>query len=112
MQKPPESPTTARELDFDDEPLDTPASPLRRAVTPKKNTPTALVVEDVAPPKPPRPADPVQQAENTLKEAFPTIDAAVVRAVLRASGGNVEPAFNALLGKRKATILRSGAKCL
>lgn len=39
------------------------------------------------------------QAENTLKEAFPTIDAAVVRAVLRASGGSVEPAFNALLGK-------------
>jgi hypothetical protein len=41
---------------------------------------------------------PRQQAENTLKEAFPTIDAGVVRAVLTASGGNVEPAFNALLG--------------
>lgn len=54
--------------------------------------------EDVAPPKPPRPANPSQQAENTLKEAFPSIDPSVVRAVLRASGGNVEPAFNALLG--------------
>ncbi|KAI4167919.1 MAG: hypothetical protein LQ343_006789 [Gyalolechia ehrenbergii] len=53
--------------------------------------------EDVAPPKPPRPIHPLQQAENTLKEAFPSIDASVVKAVLRASGGNVEPAFNALL---------------
>lgn len=56
--------------------------------------------EDVAPPKPPRPTkpNPVKQAENTLKEAFPSIDIAVIKAVLRASGGNVEPAFNALLG--------------
>ncbi|KAL8942847.1 MAG: hypothetical protein Q9211_001210 [Gyalolechia sp. 1 TL-2023] len=53
--------------------------------------------EDVAPPKPPRPIHPLRQAENTLKEAFPSIDASVVKAVLRASGGNVEPAFNALL---------------
>lgn len=56
-------------------------------------------VEDDAPAKPPRPLNPQEQAENTLKEAFPSIDAAVVRAVLRASGGRVEPAFNALLGK-------------
>ena len=55
-------------------------------------------VEDDAPPKPPRPLSTQEQAENTLKEAFPTIDAAVVKAVLRASGGRVEPAFNALLG--------------
>ncbi|KAL8909746.1 MAG: hypothetical protein Q9207_000055 [Kuettlingeria erythrocarpa] len=53
--------------------------------------------EDVAPPKPPRPSNPLQQAENTLKEAFPSIDPSVVKAVLRASGGSVEPAFNALL---------------
>lgn len=112
MQKPPESPTTARELDFDDEPLDTPASPLRGAANPKKDAPIALVAEDIAPPKPPRPADAMQQAEKTLKEAFPTIDTVVIRAVLRASGGSVEPAFNALLGKRKNKILRSGAKCL
>lgn len=51
------------------------------------------------PPKPPRPSTSGQQAENTLKEAFPSIDAAVIRAVLRASGGVVEPAFNALLGE-------------
>lgn len=55
--------------------------------------------EDQAPPpKPPRPVSPQQQAENTLKEAFPSIDAAVVKAVLIASGGRIEPAFNALLG--------------
>jgi hypothetical protein len=54
--------------------------------------------DDMPPPKPPRPLSPQQQAENTLKEAFPSIDAAVVKAVLIASGGRVEPAFNALLG--------------
>jgi len=55
-------------------------------------------VEDAPPAKPPRPTSPHQAAENTLKEAFPSIDAAVVKAVLFASGGRVEPAFNALLG--------------
>lgn len=59
----------------------------------------ATVEDEAAPPKPPRPLSPQQQAENTLKEAFPSIDAAVIKAVLTASGGNVEPAFNALLGK-------------
>lgn len=54
--------------------------------------------EEVPPPKPPRPLSPQQRAENTLKEAFPNIDAAVVKAVLTASSGRVEPAFNALLG--------------
>lgn len=42
--------------------------------------------------------NPLQQAENTLKEAFPAIDSTVIKAVLRASAGNLEPAFNALLG--------------
>ncbi|KAK0925705.1 ubiquitin-binding protein cue5 [Friedmanniomyces endolithicus] len=50
------------------------------------------------PPKPPRPQSPQQQAENTLIEAFPSIDTKVVKAVLQASNGRVEPAFNALLG--------------
>ncbi|KAL6715038.1 ubiquitin-binding protein cue5 [Lecanora helva] len=92
----PESPTTARALDFDDEPLDTPASPPKTSTT--STTPQPGSGEDEAPPKPPRPLSPQQQAENTLKEAFPSIDATVVKAVLRASGGKVEPAFNALLG--------------
>lgn len=58
----------------------------------------ALAAEEAPPPKPPRPLSPMAQAEATLKEAFPSIDAAVIKAVLVASGGNVEPAFNALLG--------------
>lgn len=37
------------------------------------------------------------QAEATLIEAFPDTDPKVVKAVLVASGGKVEPAFNALL---------------
>ena len=53
---------------------------------------------DVAPPKPPRPVSQFDQGLTTLKEAFPNTDAAVVKAVLMASGGKVEPAFNALLG--------------
>lgn len=51
-----------------------------------------------APAKPPRPLSAQQQAENTLKEAFPGVEAAVIKAVLIASGGKIEPAFNALLG--------------
>lgn len=64
-------------------------------------------VEDEAPAKPPRPLSSQEQAENTLKEAFPSIDAAVVKAVLMASGGRVEPAFNALLGKCKLELFRT-----
>lgn len=54
--------------------------------------------DEEAPAKPPRPLSPNTQAEHTLIEAFPTIDAKVIKAVLVASGGQVEPAFNALLG--------------
>ena len=99
QQKPearPESPTTAKALDFDDETAETPSSPLKSVTLTEQST--AGQGDDVPPPKPPRPLAPEQQAENTLKEAFPSIDAAVVKAVLRASGGRVEPAFNALLG--------------
>ncbi|KAL7276554.1 ubiquitin-binding protein cue5 [Rhizina undulata] len=65
---------------------------------PAKQSPPAPTVEDELPPaKPPRPLSPQQQAQATLQEAFPSIDAAVVRAVLVASGGKIEPAFNALL---------------
>ncbi|KAH8601029.1 hypothetical protein B0O99DRAFT_610126 [Bisporella sp. PMI_857] len=94
---PPESPTTAQPLDMDDD--DVQESNTGNADAPNtKTTPKPATVEDEAPPKPPRPLSPQQQAENTLKEAFPSIDAAVVKAVLIASGGRVEPAFNALLG--------------
>ena len=53
--------------------------------------------EEIPPQKPPRPVDPNVQAQNTLIEAFPDIDTNVIKAVLVASGGKVEPAFNALL---------------
>ena len=99
QQKPearPESPTTANALDFDDEPIETSIPSPKPATSPEKPKPDAG--EDAPPPKPPRPLAPEQQAENTLKEAFPSIDAVIVRAVLRASGGQLEPAFNALLG--------------
>ena len=52
---------------------------------------------EIPPQKPPRPVDPQVQAQNTLIEAFPGVDPNVVKAVLVASGGKVEPAFNALL---------------
>ena len=91
-------------MDFDDDPAEAPASAPKSG--PATRAPQRGPDEDVAPPKPPRPLAPEQQAENTLKEAFPSIDAAVVKAVLRASGGKVEPAFNALLG-----MSSSGASC-
>jgi CUE domain len=96
----PESPTTAREPDFDD---DTHAHDTS-ALAPEHSEPPAPkrvsfqeLHEEAPPPKPPRPMSPQAQAEATLIEAFPSVDAQVVKAVLVASGGKVEPAFNALL---------------
>ena len=63
--------------------------------------------EGDAPPQPPRPADPREQAEVTLIEAFPSIDTKVVKAVLTASGGQLEPAFNALLSTHHCSFKRS-----
>lgn len=57
---------------------------------------------EAAPPKPPRPSTENQKTEDILKEAFPSIDIAVIKAVLRASGGQIDPAFNALLGVSRA----------
>lgn len=88
---PPESPTTVAPFDMDDDDV-------QEGIT-SGDVPASNKIADEQPPqKPPRPLSPQQQAENTLKEAFPSIDAAVVKAVLIASGGRVEPAFNALLG--------------
>ncbi|EAW07905.1 CUE domain-containing protein [Aspergillus clavatus NRRL 1] len=87
----PESPTTARPLDFDDEPQETGVTS-----APAQQT-------EAAPPKPPRPLSPQQQAQNTLKEAFPTIEASVIKAVLVASNWEVERAFHALLGMTDPT---------
>jgi hypothetical protein len=78
-------------LDFDDEYQET-------GVTPTSSAPPQQSATEAAPPKPPRPLSPQQQAENTLKEAFPSIDASVIKAVLMASAYDVERAFHALLG--------------
>ncbi|ODH19731.1 hypothetical protein ACO22_06120 [Paracoccidioides brasiliensis] len=92
---PPESPTTARPLDFDDEPQESGVVAAQTSAAPSsQQTPS----NDEPPPKPPRPLSPMQQAENTLKEVFPSIDASVIKAVLVASDGNVERSFHALLG--------------
>ncbi|TGO33507.1 hypothetical protein BHYA_0243g00230 [Botrytis hyacinthi] len=89
---PPESPTTVAPFDMDD---DDAQEGTTGGDVPASNNKTA---DELPPQKPQRPLSPQQQAEHTLKEAFPSIDAAVVKAVLIASGGRVEPAFNALLG--------------
>ncbi|KAL8787008.1 MAG: hypothetical protein Q9213_002444 [Squamulea squamosa] len=95
--KPPVSPIASHELDSDNEHHEHTASPAQPQT---KQSSQLDFLEDAAPPKPPRPAkpNPIREAENTLKEAFPSVDIAVIKAVLRASGGHVEPAFNALLG--------------
>ncbi|KAF2083617.1 hypothetical protein K490DRAFT_51194 [Saccharata proteae CBS 121410] len=93
-----ESPTTARELDFDDDSTQDTSAPGATSPPPKPRVSFQDVPEEIEPPpKPPRPLSPMAQAENTLIEAFPNTDPKVVKAVLVASGGKVEPAFNALL---------------
>lgn len=67
------------------------------SATDTSTKPTPPPKDEVPPAKPPRPLNPREQAEQTLIEAFPTIEKSVVRAVLTASGGQMEPAFNALL---------------
>lgn len=100
----PESPTTARPLEMDDDdvqesgllPAEEPATkPTATATSPSAASPPAS--EGAPPPKPPRPVSQAQEHEQMLKEAFPTVDLAVIKAVLSASAGHVERAFNALL---------------
>ncbi|KAJ5827701.1 Ubiquitin system component Cue [Penicillium robsamsonii] len=91
----PESPTTARPMDFDDEPQENGVATSSPVAAQPVAQPAAA---EAAPPKPPRPLNPREQSENTLREAFPSIEPSVVRAVLTASNWNVERAFNALLG--------------
>jgi hypothetical protein len=108
-----ESMTTREEMDFEDneheqetgrvsplshETTTTSSKPVKTSPSPKPRVSFQDVSDEIPPTKPPRPQSPQQQAEHTLIEAFPSIDAKVVRAVLMASGGKVEPAFNALLG--------------
>ncbi|KAL7623982.1 ubiquitin-binding protein cue5 [Parahypoxylon ruwenzoriense] len=98
----PESPTTVRPFEMDDDDIQEtgilgddnahPTSTTSSAANP------AGATEGTAPPKPPRPLTEQQKNELMLKEAFPNIEVAVIKAVLSASGGRIDPAFNALLG--------------
>lgn len=92
-----ESPTTARPLDFDDEPQEQNAQ-ASAAATSQQSAEPATEAAPAAPPKPPRPLGPREQSEITLREAFPSVEPGVVKAILTASNWNVERAFNALLG--------------
>ncbi|KAJ5714253.1 uncharacterized protein N7483_011434 [Penicillium malachiteum] len=92
-------PDEEKTVDFDDEPQESGVLTVNN--TPSQQTATEATL--AAPPKPPRPLSPKQHAENTLTEAFPTIDTSVVKAVLTASNWNVERAFNALLGMTDPT---------
>ena len=115
----PESPTTARPLDLDDDEgqesgvVNEPQGTLSNAGGVAKdggsNDPPAdaaaatssmnVDTNEAPPPKPPRPLTEAQKNELILKEAFPSVEVGVIKAVLRASRGQVEPAFHALLGK-------------
>lgn len=98
----PESITTKHDIDFasdDEAPTPAAAAPSTTSPQPKKVSfqEPANNEDETPPPKPPRPMSPMAQAEATLIEAFPDTDPKVVKAVLVASHGKVEPAFNALL---------------
>jgi hypothetical protein len=67
------------------------------ATTPAPANAPAAGSNEAAPPKPPRPQTEEQKNMATLKEAFPSVDDAVIKAVLRASSGRIDSAFNALL---------------
>jgi hypothetical protein len=109
-----ESPTTARPLDLDDDDVQETGLIGEDGVTTATTTtsatskPLPATVEDEEGPKPPKPQRPASEAQNNemiLKEAFPGVDLGVIKAVLRASGGQVEPAFNALLGTQPYDII-------
>jgi hypothetical protein len=102
----PESPTTMRPLDLDDDDIQDssmitddahPSTAAVATATAPAAGATPANATEAAPPKPPRPQTETQKNEATLQEAFPTVEMGVIKAVLRASGGRVEPAFNALL---------------
>ncbi|KAI0974802.1 hypothetical protein F4678DRAFT_470149 [Xylaria arbuscula] len=96
----PESPTTVRPFDMDDDDVPETGVLNNSATTapPATTTSTSAPSDETPPARPPRPVSTQQKNEQILKEAFPSIDAAVIKAVLAASGGQIDPAFNALLG--------------
>ncbi|KAI1179471.1 hypothetical protein F4777DRAFT_532677 [Nemania sp. FL0916] len=94
----PESPTTVRPFEMDDDDVPETGVLNTSATTAPAPSATTGPAEETAPAQPPRPLTTQQKNEQILKEAFPSIDATVIKAVLAASGGQIDPAFNALLG--------------
>ncbi|KAI1802727.1 hypothetical protein F4811DRAFT_528207 [Daldinia bambusicola] len=98
----PESPATVRPFEMDDD--DIQETGVLGDDNTHQTTATSTAAhpsttsEENAPPKPPRPLTERQKNELILKEAFPSIELPVIKAVLTASGGQIDPAFNALLG--------------
>ncbi|KAK2834933.1 hypothetical protein FQN49_006765 [Arthroderma sp. PD_2] len=92
----PESPTTARPLDFDDEPQESGLASV--AAINSRSSSQINLASQAAGMQSQRPSNPHQKVVEELKEAFPNIDAPVIKAVVVASDGNIERAFNALLG--------------
>lgn len=95
-----ESPTTARPLEMDDDDVQESGVLAEDGTTTmaSSNPASDQNTAEFGPPKPPRPLTEAQKNNLMLKEAFPTVEDGIIRAVLSASGGEVEPAFNALLG--------------
>jgi len=94
-----ESPTTVRPLEMDDEDV----QDVSLGDAPAASKPA----EEQAPPRPPRPGGPPPPPHKTKNEPIPRNDAPGRKAVLIASGGKVEPAFNALLGMLYPCILKT-----
>ncbi|KAI1343971.1 hypothetical protein F5Y15DRAFT_368621 [Xylariaceae sp. FL0016] len=102
----PESPTTVKPFEMDDDDVpesgglsdDTPRSATATTPAPAASANTTTSAEESVPAQPPRPVTEQQKTELILKEAFPSIELSVIKAVLTASGGRIDPAFNALLG--------------
>ena len=85
-------------------------APATTTATTTATTPSAPNVSQdqaAAPAQPPRHLNEQQKNETILKEAFPSIDLAVIKAVLAASGGRIDPAFNALLGMSDPDALQN-----
>ncbi|KAK4216137.1 CUE domain-containing protein 5 [Rhypophila decipiens] len=100
----PESPTTARPLEMDDDDVQEPgllpvedSNTKSTAAATSPASANAPASSEAPPPKPPRPVSRTQEHEQTLKEAFPTVEPAVIKAILTASAGDIERAFIALL---------------
>ncbi|PFH61988.1 hypothetical protein XA68_15530 [Ophiocordyceps unilateralis] len=98
----PESPTTARPLEMDDDDVQETGAVGEggNAAAVRQTAPATTAASPISASPPQVPPKPVSETEKnilTLKEAFPSVEETVIRAILRASGGRVEPAFHALL---------------